>query len=96
MEFHPAIREEVLEAFHWYEDKEEGLGEAFLKSLEDAYLMIRSMPRTWPLAESGLRKYIIKQFPYSVIYAIREEHIFVVAVMHQGRKPGYWKDRIEA
>jgi len=94
LEFHPAIFDELNEAYGWYEDKQKGLGDDFLDALEDAYLMIQTMPRAWPLAEYGMSKFLMKRFTYSIIYALREERILVVAVMHQCRKPGYWQDRL--
>jgi toxin ParE1/3/4 len=33
-------------------------------------------------------------FPYSVIYALRDDAIFVVAFAHGARRPGYWRNRI--
>ena len=39
------------------------------------------------------RKLNTDRFPYQIVYLIEGETIIVVAVMHQSRKPGYWKER---
>ena len=95
LEFHPAIIDEPKEAYVWDEDKQKGLGGGILAPLEDAYPMIQTIPRAWPLAEYGLSKFLMKRFPHSIIYAAREERILAVAVMHQSRKPGYWENRLK-
>ncbi len=62
LDFHPAVYEEINEAYIWYEEKSEHLGEELLAELEYAYLSIQTMPKAWPLAEHGLRKFIMKRF----------------------------------
>ncbi len=32
-------------------------------------------------------------FPFSLVYVVRGEILFVVAVAHQSRRPGYWRGR---
>jgi plasmid stabilization system protein ParE len=43
------------------------------------------------------RQFLLKQFPYTVIYEVdsAEEMIIVVAVCHQSRRPHYWRDRVQ-
>jgi toxin ParE1/3/4 len=41
----------------------------------------------------GTRKYLLRRFPYAVIYRVTDEAIEVVAVAHGRRRPGYWKTR---
>jgi hypothetical protein len=36
---------------------------------------------------------LIKKFPYLLIYKVEKESIFILAVAHAARKPGYWKSR---
>lgn len=31
--------------------------------------------------------------PCKILYSIEEDHIFVIAVAHQHRKPDYWMDK---
>jgi len=35
------------------------------------------------------RRYLLQRFPYGVIYAVDEDVIYIAAVMHLKRKPGY-------
>jgi plasmid stabilization system protein ParE len=43
--------------------------------------------------DDGIRWWLVKRFPYSVLYRIREDHIRVLAVAHQKRRPFYWRGR---
>jgi hypothetical protein len=36
---------------------------------------------------------LARRFPFSVIYAHEEATIVIVAVAHQRRRPGYWRER---
>jgi hypothetical protein len=34
------------------------------------------------------------QFPYAIIYLVKPDHVWIVAVMHMKRKPSYWRERL--
>ncbi len=42
------------------------------------------------------RRILLKRFPYAVIYLPLHNKIVVIAVMHQRRRPDYWKTRISS
>ena len=42
----------------------------------------------------GLQKFRLTQFPFSLLYINRADYLWVVAVAHGSRKPGYWKKRV--
>jgi len=94
LRFHPDIAFEVTASFQWYEEQASGLGDDFLNELESSYQAIAELPRTWPLFQGGFRRFLLSKFPYSVIYREHDDSIYVVAVMHNSRKPGYWSHRI--
>ena len=39
------------------------------------------------------RRCLVHRFPYGVIYAVEDDVVYVAAVMHLKRKPGYWESR---
>ncbi len=47
-----------------------------------------------PTERAGIRQRLVLGFPFTVLYSRHEGRIFIVAVMHQHRKPGYWKERL--
>ncbi len=45
--------------------------------------------------ETDLRKLVLERFPYSLIYGQVPYTIYVLAVAHARRRPGYWQPRID-
>jgi len=93
--YHPDIEKEIKSSYQWYESKTKGLGEDFLSELESAFKTIAELPDAWPVVKMGFRRFLLRRFPFGVIYRKKSDKIFVVAVMHLSRKPGYWGKRIE-
>jgi plasmid stabilization system protein ParE len=92
--FHPEIASEIKASYNWYHEQATGLGDDFIAELEAAYDAIVELPETWPKFQKGFRRYLLTRFPFSIIYKDTNASIYVVAVMHNSRKPGYWLNRI--
>ena len=43
---------------------------------------------------SFFEQYLFFTFPFSFIYFVEGESVFVVALAHQSRCPGYWRERL--
>lgn len=43
--------------------------------------------------DEDVRRCMARKFPYGVLYAIEQDYILILAVMHCSREPGYWKSR---
>ena len=94
LKFHPEVSSEIKSSYLWYQEQAKGLGEAFIDELENSYQAIIEFPQIWPLFQKKFRKFLLAKFPFSVIYRENNSTIYVVAVMHNSRKPGYWLRRI--
>jgi len=91
--------EEAAEAGAWYESECEGLGFDFLESVEAAFdiiedkiLPLSPMPNEINLTD--VKRLILKRFPFDIVVLERRTITSIIAVAHQARKPGYWRDRI--
>ncbi len=91
--FHPQASNELIDASSFYESRQNGLGLRFLDSINKGLASIRSDPLIWKPDRLGRRKYIIWKFPYILIYKIKNSMIYILALAHTSRKPGYWKPR---
>jgi plasmid stabilization system protein ParE len=78
---------EVTEAYRWYENKVEGLGERFLDALEDCYNAIDINPTTFQKIHKQYRQAILNTFPYVVIYEKIKSDIIVYAVFATAQHP---------
>jgi plasmid stabilization system protein ParE len=90
--FLPDGGQEVKASYRWYEAKAKGLGEDFLIELEHFFELIREQPNIWPLFSTQTRRFLLSQFPFSIIYVPSDEATTVLAVMHNRKRPGYWED----
>lgn len=93
LEVHPQVYEELEEARFWYENRLAGLGTKFLDQVDLAMTVIKKSPEVWPLHFHGTRRYLVHRFPFAILYRYDESQIQIIAVMHQRRRPNYWKDR---
>ncbi len=96
---HPAASAELVEAIEEYEDQREGRGAAFDAAVDRAIETIVNAPERWPLSRHVpprllVRAYMLKRFPYDIVYRLRgDDELEVIAMAHHKRKPGYWKRR---
>ena len=56
--------------------------------------LVEKYPQAWHPLTPEIRRCRLKRFPYSVVYTLDATDILVLAVAHQHRKPGYWRNRI--
>lgn len=87
-------REEIREAAEYYAAISPELGNDFKRELRQLLRRVGAMPLAWPPSGAGLRKCLLSRFPYMVIYAPLPGEVLVLAVGHQHRQPGYWRDRL--
>ena len=94
IDFLDLARQELDDAFDWYEAQAPGLGYDFLSEIDRAVRRILVYPQSAAIIETGLRRVLINRFPYGIIYGLDEDRVVVVAVAHLHREPCYWIDRI--
>ena len=92
--FHPEAEKELNEAIDYYEDIESGLGYDFALEVYSTINRSLDFPKAWSVLEGDVRRSLVRRFPYGVLYSEEKDEIFIVAVMHLHRKPGYWKHRV--
>ncbi|CAA9397516.1 hypothetical protein AVDCRST_MAG82-22 [uncultured Rubrobacteraceae bacterium] len=92
--FRPEADLEINEAAEWYEAHGQGLAVEFLRVLDACIESIRRDPLLYPSVHGEARRAMLRRFPYSVIYAIREDEIIIIACFHGRRDPKLWQDRL--
>ena len=93
VEFHPEAAREFIEAAAYYESAASQLGNRFILAVEAAESLISSHDEIGQEIESGFRHFVLAEFPHSIVYSIEPDRIWIVAVAHHKRKPGYWLER---
>lgn len=86
--------EEMLGTAMYYEGRVTGLGALFLAAVEQTTRRVLVHPQAGPVVRGSVRKRFVAGFPFKLLYSIEGEAILIVAVMHQSRRPGYWRKRL--
>lgn len=86
----PLAEREVEAAARWYEARELGLGSAFVDEVLRALDTIEQEPESFPVLRGPYRRKLLQRFPYAVIYKVTARRVYVRAVAHGRRRPGYW------
>ena len=91
---HPAALAELKSSVSWYHQRSATAALKFVAELDRATDLIVESPTRWPAGEYGTRKFVLKRFPFAVIYREKETVIQILAVAHGHRRPSYWKNRL--
>ena len=81
---------ELDDATKFHEAQFMGLGKRFRMEVRSAAVRISEYPRAWSIERGEVRKCLLHRFPYKLLYSIEKDHVLVIAVAHQHRKPDYW------
>ena len=93
VEFHPAADREAHNAALRYEDLRSGLGVDFQTELDAALTRIQQNPQLYAAESGTVRLCPLHRFSYSIVYQELPDRIWVAAISHHGRRPGYWRRR---
>ena len=93
LEFHPEAAAEFDAALRYYGERRGGLAAAFLAAVRATTDLVAARPAAGRAFSVGARRLLVLGFPYAVIYAVEPDVVFVLAVAHTRRRPGYWRGR---
>jgi plasmid stabilization system protein ParE len=91
--FTPEAQVELDEAYLYYEQQQEGLGEVFIEAIRKTQDRICHFPQAWQPLSARTRRALMSRFPFGIIYYIAHDEIVIIAIAHVHRKPSYWKGR---
>ena len=91
--FHPEAATEYIDAHSWYAARSAAIADRFEAAVAKGVQRIVEAPNRWPNYDVTHRKLLLRRFPYLLIYREAAVHIWIVAVAHAYRRPGYWKRR---
>lgn len=87
-------------AGRYYEERREHLGIEFFDAVDATIDRIIELPRAGALVplipvDLAVRRRAVTRFPYHVVYLETGTEIRILAIAHDRRRPGYWKDRLK-
>ena len=93
----PEAKEDLEEAYLWYEEQSPGLGMDFLGCIEALLASIQRTPQIYPVVHKTYRRALVRRFPFAVFF----EHdnatdpCIVYSVFHCAQNPDKWHKRIQ-
>lgn len=78
---------EIIDAFNWYNNQKQGLGEEFLKELDTCIIKLQTQPSYYGFVKKQYRSVNIRRFPYIIVFRIAGLKVFIKSVKHTSRKP---------
>jgi|SRR5436305_8650028 len=94
VEFHADARAEYVAAIEWYRKRSPRAARNFEAEFSQAIEQIRKSPESWSVYVKGCRRFLLHQFPFQIVYQSSADIIFILAVAHTHRTPGYWRARL--
>ena len=90
--------DEALAAAAWYDQQKRGLGIEFEQALDAALDLLEEdlaplVPVPGVAGAKGAKRLLLGRFPYSIVVRESSDEYLLIAIAHQHRRPGYWKDR---
>lgn len=94
IELHPEADAKFAAQVEYYDKREPGLGQRFYHEVIGTFEWIAGNA-TVPRLRRSYRRVNLKVFPFYVAYVAENDLVWVLAVAHGYRKPGYWADRMQ-
>lgn len=92
--FHPSARADLFAAAEYYERTSPALAARFVTEMETLCSEVCADPGVFRPIHGELCRHFRSTFPFAVIFVEEPERIYVLAVAHFKRRPGYWLDRL--
>jgi plasmid stabilization system protein ParE len=91
--FLPEARQDIADAYSWYEEQSLGLGSEFIRCLDAAILSVERHPMIYPIVHEDYRRALVRRFPYAIFYEINAGQIVIYSVFHCSQDPQKWHSR---
>ncbi len=93
--FHEDAETEFNEAIEYYNSCEENLGLNFAEEIYTTIKRIIAFPEAFAKLSPNTRRCLTNKFPFGIIYQIKLDYIYIIAISHLHKKPYYWRKRDE-
>jgi toxin ParE1/3/4 len=92
--FQSEAEQEYADAANYYFQIDPELAGRFYDEIERLIIEIRKQPERFRLFDPPVRRHFSDVFPYAVLYLDQPDRVWIIAVMHMKRRPGYWHQRL--
>ncbi|MFN2377227.1 MAG: type II toxin-antitoxin system RelE/ParE family toxin [Candidatus Binatia bacterium] len=90
LRFSPRAARELEEQYTWYQVQRRGLGDEYFSSASGTFESILRNPNLYPVVRPRIRRAPLEHFPYLVFYAVSDDAVTILAIVHGNRHPRRW------
>lgn len=88
-------RRELLAEVDFYNSRGPGLGGRFAAAVEEATARALAFPLSGSPMSKAIRRVIVRDYPFAIIYRPDEDGIVIFALAHHSRHPTCWYSRVQ-
>jgi len=82
----PAAQGDLRQAAAWYGSQRTGLDDAFIAEVSRTLAGLQDEPWRFAVTALGLRRALVRRFPFAVYFRASEPSVHVLAVLHLHRE----------
>jgi plasmid stabilization system protein ParE len=90
VKFLEIAQDELDNTFEAYVYQKEHLGQAFVQEVKDVLELIKTYPEVWQKSSTHTQRCLLRNFPYAIIYQVKDADIIIVSIMNLRKKPTLW------
>ncbi len=94
IDFHPEATSELEESADWYKERSRVAERGFLLAVESAIHKLEKDPKRFPRLDARHQSCSVETYPFQIIFRNDGRRIFIIAIAHAKRRPGYWRERL--
>lgn len=84
---------DYTESLKWYAERSINAADDFDAEFDRALTRIAADPKQFPMCDQRHHFFLLRRFPFRIIYRIDASAIVIIAVAHASRSPEYWSSR---
>lgn len=88
---------ELFAEYDWYKEQAgPEVANRFREVVRSKIQRISRGPEVYQEFDGVVRRSLLGRFPHGVLFAVLDDEVVIIAIMHLKREPGYWKKRLKA
>jgi plasmid stabilization system protein ParE len=83
----------MLEAAGWYAAQSQTAAPKFINAFDGTLDRLRDNPLQYQKAHGELRRARVRDFMYSIVYAVVDDRVVILGCVNTHRDPSQWRER---
>ena len=82
-------QKEITQSWEWYEERQQNLGDRFVKEVISKIRLIEQTPERYPTRFKSYKEALVPIFPFLIIYRLnrRKKSVRIVSLFHTSLNP---------